>query len=194
MRKKDKNDRVVTVVLALVILFSIGALIYVSLPSENNNQQNVTNESVILTLIYKNESFNYTMSQLEGIGSFTGMGSYIKKSGTIVGPNNYTGIPVSTLVDEIPSLPNNYTVEIICSDGWTMNYTIEEVNGSVPIYNESGNKTGIGNMTMILAYEKNSEPISKKDGPLRVAFVDNHGSITNSKLWAKSVAMITILT
>ncbi|HHH79796.1 MAG TPA: hypothetical protein ENL13_02710 [Thermoplasmatales archaeon] len=124
--------------------------------------------------------------------SFTGSGRYIKKSGTIVGPNNYTGVRISMLLKDVPNLPENFTIEAIASDGYTVNYTYDEVKGYVAVYNESGNETGIGNLTMIIAYKENGVLLNESTGgPLRIAFVDE-GAISSSRLWIRSLVSLSI--
>ena len=195
-KKGEDNSRLVAVVMAVVIVISVATLIYVGLPHEGNVAQNASQgggeEKVVLTLTYGNESFNYTLDELMKMDSFTGSGRYIKKSGTIVGPNNYTGVRISMLLKDVPNLPENFTIEAIASDGYTVNYTYDEVKGYVAVYNESGNETGVGSLTMIIAYKENGELLGESTGgPLRVAFVDD-GAISSSSLWIRSVTAILI--
>jgi len=57
--------------------------------------------------------------------------------------------------------------------------------GHVPVYDESGNETGTGNLMMIIAYKENGVLLNESTGgPFRVAFVDD-GAISNSKLWVR---------
>lgn len=194
---EKKADRLVTAILAVVIIIAVAALIYVNLPheestSQNNSSNNQTNEQAYLVISYGNESFNYTMSELMNMESYTGSGGYIKKSGTIVGPDNYTGVNVSTLLQEFSNLPSNYTLTVTASDGYTVGYTYDEIKGHVPVYDESWNETGTGNLTMIIAYKENGVLLNESTGgSFRVAFVDD-GAISSSKLWARYVARLSI--
>jgi hypothetical protein len=122
------------------------------------------------------------------------MGSYKNKVGTITGPNTYTGIIISVLLDTIPSLPANYTFHAIASDDYARNYTTDELNGHVTVYNDTGADIGIGNLTMIIAYKENGAFLNATTkGPLRIAFVDDQPSITNSGLWLSSLVKIEII-
>ena len=194
--KGEDNNRFVAAVMAVVIIISVVTLVYVNIPHEENVAQNTFQGGgegkVVLTLTFGNESFNYTLDGLMKMEGFTGSGGYIKKSGTIVGPNNYTGVRISMLLKDVPNLPQNFTMEAIASDGYTVNYTYDEVKGYVAVYNESGNETGVGSLTMIVAYKENGELLTESTGgPLRVAFVDD-GAISSSRLWIRSVTAILI--
>jgi len=186
----DKNsDKLVTIVLAIVIILCIGTLVYVNIPQEKQTTQKPGPEveRPVLTISYGSESFNYTLDELIETESFTGSGGFIKRSGTVVGPNNYTGVRISTLLNDVSHLPQSFTLEATASDGYTVNYTYDEIKGHVMVYNESGGETGIGNLTMIIAYKENGVLLNESTGgPLRVAFVDD-GAISSSSLWIRSV-------
>jgi len=191
----DKNsDKLVTIVLAIVIILCIGTLVYVNIPQEKQTTQKPGPEveRPVLTISYGSESFNYTLDELIETESFTGSGGFIKRSGTVVGPNNYTGVRISTLLNDVSHLPQSFTLEATASDGYTVNYTYDEIKGHVMVYTESGGETGIGNLTMIIAYKENGVLLNESTGgPLRVAFVDD-GAISSSSLWIRSVTAILI--
>ena len=98
------------------------------------------------------------------------------------------------LLNTIPSLPTNYTFHAIASDDYARNYSINELNGHVTIFNETGSEIGTGNLTMIIAYKENGVFLNESTkGPLRIAFVDEQPSITNSGLWLSSLVKIEII-
>ena len=45
---------------------------------------------------------------------------------------------------------------------------------------------------MILAYEFDGSPVDADDGPLRMAFINEDGNLTDGSLWAKLVVNLTI--
>lgn len=45
---------------------------------------------------------------------------------------------------------------------------------------------------MVLAYDMDGSPIDADDGPLRIAFVNDDGNLTDGSLWAKLVVNLTI--
>ena len=91
------------------------------------------------------------------------------------------------------NLPSNYSILVNTSDFTTFNYNKSVINGQVEIYNESGNITQTGGVTMILAYKQDGIYLTDTDdGPLRIAFVNN-GKITSSQLWARMVVSFEII-
>jgi hypothetical protein len=209
MPTENKSNKIITIVLAVIITLAAITVIYISLPQnkenektsdENNGQQdgnNPTEESVILTVIYGDEQTNYTLEELEALDSYTGTGGYIKTKALptviITGPYEYTGVSITLLLNQINNLPENYSIIIKASDDWTTEYNQSQIQGDVAVYNESGNITGTGGVTMLLAYKEDGEYINEStDGSLRIVYVDDE-AITSSSQWAKMVVSIEIV-
>ena len=189
----EKNDKIVTVTFIIILIAAIGAYIYVSLPkSEKEITQEEQGASYVLTVRYGDESKNYTLDDLKSMPSISGYGGYVKKNNVTVGPNLYRGVPLEYILQEF-SLPENYSITVIASDGYEKDYSIDMIRGKVDIYNESGNYIGVGNLTMILAYEKDGSALGEDEGPLRVAFVSEEGYLTLSNLWIRNVVSIEIV-
>ena len=166
---------------------------------EDDEKTNGENETPldILTIVFGDYQVNYTLSEIETLDSYSGTGGYIKSNDIISDILEYTGVQITTLIDEIPNVPENYNISVVSSDGWTVNFTKNQTLGIVDVYNETGviieNETAV----MILAYKEDGSYYSEIDpdsetGPLRIAFVDD-GVITSSKLWAKMVVSIEII-
>jgi len=107
----------------------------------------------LLTVRVGSQFHNYTLNNLTILNSVTGSGSYINQTGKITGPFTYTGVTVGMLLSTIPSLPTTYTFHAIASDGYNRNYSMDEVNGHVMLFNQNGAEIGTGNLTMIIAYK-----------------------------------------
>lgn len=201
---EEKTNKIITAVLAIIIIVAAIATLYVNLPKDTqNNNENTgetndqSNESVTaLTVIIGEEQMNYTLEELESLEAFSGSGSYIKTGWLptveIEGPFNYTGISITTLLDQLENLPENYTITVEASDGYTKEYNTSYITGNVDIYNETGNITGTGGVTLLLAYmEENSYINESAGGSIRIVYVDD-GAITSSGLWVKNVISIEI--
>lgn len=189
----EKNDKIVTVTFIIILIAAIGAYIYVSLPkSEKEITQEKQGTSYVLTVRYGDEVKNYTLDDLKSMPSISGYGGYVKKNNVTVGPNLYKGVSFEYLLQEF-SLPENYSITVIASDGYEKDYSMDMIRGKVDIYNESGNYIGVGNLTMILAYEKDGSALGDDEGPLRVAFVSEEGYLTPSNLWIRNVVSIEIV-
>ena len=198
--QEDKFNKYISVVLAVVIIAAVGVYAYTHLvekePATSGSDQPpvVEPEQTLLTVSVGSEIFNYSLNQLMELDSIAGSGKYINKVGKITGPHNYTGVSMSVLLGTIESLPENYTLQAIASDGYSVNYSMDEVNGQVSVYNETGDEIGTENMMMIIAYKENGELLNETTGgPLRVAFVDEQGFITSSGMWLRSLVKIEII-
>jgi hypothetical protein len=181
----------------MIISLTIGCV-------ENNEKNNEEEEkpSVLLTIISNDYQANYTLDDIETMDSFLGTGRYIKTkllpdSVQISDIIEYTGLRITTLLDEIPNLPDNYNISVISDDGWNTTFTMNETLGYIDVYNETGDIISNETAVMILAYKENSSYYSDIDpdneiGPLRIAFV-GEDVITSSSLWSKMVVSIEII-
>jgi hypothetical protein len=211
MPTENKSNKIITIVLALIIIVAAITILYVGLPqNEENNtssgtsgQQGGGNQtgSVVLTVIYGDKQTNYTLQQLENLTSYPGMGGRRKNSGVIEGQGNYTGVTVIKLVELTAGGIENYS--IIATSNYkgeitNTTYNYSYVLGNVDIYdpNDPASSTPIGNggLTMVLAYKYEGDYLNESnDGKLRIAFLDENGSITYSQLWYKSVISLEIV-
>jgi len=196
-----KMNKLITGIIAVAVIIAVVVLVYVNLPSQpSSNGDNTTPPPTtrypILNITYNDYHVNYTLSELEAFPTSTGEGSYLKVNRlpnvSISGPNEYTGVTISYLLSQIPNLPTNFSITATSTDDYTVNYNTSQIQGNVEIYDESGNITGIGNVTMLVAYKEDGEYIpGTEDGPVRIVFVDD-GQITPSPLWAKMVESLII--
>jgi hypothetical protein len=199
---EKKDSKLITILLAIIIIIAIIALVYANLPEEETKEDNDNNNDIIpigeeiLSIIYESQKTNFTLSELEALEAYSGSGSYLKIGALpdiiIDGPYNFTGVKFSTLISQIDSLPKNYNITVTASDGWTSEFTKDQINGEIELYNETGEKIEEGNATMTLAYIEDNEYINENDGPLRIAFIGEN-VITASNLWSKAVEIIEII-
>ena len=164
-------------------------------PNDDANDD-VSDDEIILTLTYKEQTMEYNMSSLEKLESYTGNGGYIKTGWfpEIVtdGPFNYTGVKILDLLNEFTSLPDNYNVTVSSTDQ-IAEYNYSDVNGLVKIYNGTSTEHyTIGGVSMVLAYKKEGEYLSDSEGPLRIVYLDDEG-YTSSLLWSKYVVSIELV-
>ena len=148
-----------------------------------------SNDDAILTVSYNDNEITYSIEDLENMVSLTGYGGRLNSIGSIAGPFEYKGVPISALADEFSSIPTSYTMTSASDDGYTYNYTEDEVQGNVQVYDTEGNELEIGGVTMILAYEEEGFQ-DFPGGNLRIAYVDDEEQLTDSFLWPKNVIEI----
>ena len=195
MTHNKKSNLIISIALIIVIIIAIGVLVYINLPQEKNKQ--VIKQKGYVNIFFGENEYNYSMQKIQEFDSISGSGSFIKLGWLhdikIDGPFNYTGIEIPKLLQNIENLPDRYDIKITASDGRISNYTYNETLGIVDIYNETGNTTEYGNVSMVLAYMKDDDYIIDTDeGPLRIAFIGG-GAITSSSLWTKMVVSIEIV-
>jgi hypothetical protein len=82
-------------------------------------------------------------------------------------------------------------VTAIASDGYIMNYTYNETQGKVMVYDSEGKEIGVGGVSMVLATKENGQ--IGYDGSLRIVFINQDEPITFSALWAKYVVELKFI-
>ena len=206
MSNEEKTNKIITVAVVIVITLAALTLIYVNLTEEKEedktqDQQDESDdeepeETTLLTVIFGDEQINYTLEELEALESYTGIGQLIKDGGLpdnvfFEGPFNYTGVRISTFLDQFDDLPENYNLSVESIDRIT-EFDFSEIQGDIDIYNQTGKPIEKGGVTMLLAYKKEGEYLDETEGSLRVIFVDD-GKITLSLYWPKFVLSLEII-
>jgi PKD repeat protein len=195
-----RNSKVNNLVFGIVIIIAVGLYASTNLfekeaiKTDYIEIPNIDSQEKLLTVSYNSTDYNYSLDELmSSFKSVSGLGTKINQIGAISGPNNYTGVPISLLLQSIDDLPNNYWLIASASD-YEYNFSKESVSGKIVLYSENGNSYGLGNVTMILAYEINDECIDETSGgPLRIGFIDDKGSITHSSMWASSINKLIVI-
>ena len=137
------------------------------------------------------QSRSLYLGDLCALQQVRGRAGFLKTTGAIVGPYDLVGVPLLTVLQQAGDLPGNYSVEVTAVDGYAMMLTQAEVEGRVNTYDAQGQSTGIGSLTSILFYEQNgSRDFSGR--PLRLAFLGQGDTITDSHYWVKEVAKLTV--
>jgi len=95
----------------------------------------------------------------------------------------------------VGTLPENYSLEVLSSDGYTTYFTKSEVQGVLEAYDSTtGEPIGPRNFTMIVAYQESGELLPEEyGGPLRIAFLPEGDYMSAGHSWPKYVANLTIL-
>lgn len=182
--KTNKTAFAIYAIIALIVSI-IGAVIPASaLPS-----------TTTLTLTADSYTITKTADEILTMPSVTGIGATIK-SGTVSNLGTYTGVSMIYLCEQVGTLSSSSTVHVIATDGYTQDYTYDEVyNNALATFNVT---TGVAipneGTTMIVAYSYNGgELTSSQGGPLRVLLVSDDGVAMTAKISAKYVASITII-
>jgi hypothetical protein len=200
----SKTNKIISAVVAIAIILAIIVLVYVNLPKQTQTTDEddtpAQKESpTIFKLIYDDETQNFTLGQLERLEPYTAKGGYRTQKGSIRGVGNYTGVNITTLVNNLQPVPYRYSLQVTDAEGENTSYNFSTIIGDVNIYNtdnaSDSNPIGKGNMTMVLAYQFEGAWLNESsDGKLKIVFLDENGSITDSVLWWKKVVSIRIIT
>jgi DMSO/TMAO reductase YedYZ molybdopterin-dependent catalytic subunit len=146
-------------------------------------------EDIILT-VSGTVTLNYSMTDLLYLPSTTGIGGLRKSTGTIVGPDTYTGVTVSSLLEKVYS-GTDFSLEVEATDGYTMTFSSSQaLNGTFAYYDSSGNLAGVDNFTMLLAYQMNGQPLGET---LRIVIIGPTSPLTDGAFWVKYVGYLTVV-
>jgi hypothetical protein len=217
MVEGKNSNKIISIILAIIICFAAITILYVNLPEENSNTNEVGNDDtteenkeqqeteepvVILMMKYNGVENEYTLEELETMDTITGYGGYRTSYPMIKGQANYTGVPITAIVDSIAGSITNYSLFVVSNDsGLIQNqtYDYDTIQGNTNIYNSTNasdeTPIGTGGLTMIVCYQKDGEYLDvAKDGDIKIAFVnEDEEKITNSGLWWKFVESIEII-
>jgi hypothetical protein len=152
--------------------------------------------TIVLTIQGSSSTKNYTMTDIRTFDSKTGSAGYRKSTGTLVGPNNYTGVELAVLLDDAGGLNPGEELEIIASDDYKVVFTYEMLQGRFPAYDSlTGDYLGIGNFSVILAYEMDGGNLAPGDGKLRIACLaaDGENYLSDGSPWVKDVANLNVI-
>ena len=204
------SQKILTIALAIIIIASLGVVLYTTfVPPPNteditdsnpdqSSDSDMQKEPIVLTITADNITQQYTMTQVQNMESYTGFGGFRTSHGFIKSQGNYTGIKIPTLIEDIIDSSSFSQITVIATDGYSINYTYEEVYGNVSVFDASNasneDPIGEGGVHMLLAYEFEGKPLNiTTDGQLKIAYVNGSDAITSSKYWAKFVAEIQII-
>jgi len=197
-----KTNKILGAIVAIAIIISVIVFVYVNLPKQpgTSSDDNIPPEAnpTVLTLIYDDQQINYTMALLERLEPYTAKGGYRNLLGIIKGYGNYSGVNITTLIDNFQNIPPQYSLQVTDEKGEILMYNFTTISGQVDIYNpENTSEVLKGNMTMVLAYKYEgnwlNETNNGSDGKLKIVFLDEQGSITKASLWWKKVVSIRII-
>ncbi len=152
-------------------------------------------KKVELTIVGpNNEVKELTMDDIKSLPAVEGKGGLITSTGVVKGPHTYKGVPLAELLKLVNGLSPECDVKVVAEDGYEMLFTYDQVMGhNFTTYDTQGNEVPPkGDLTPILAYEMNGEPI-EKSGPLKIAILSSEGQITEGHFWVKFVKKIEVV-
>ncbi len=133
-------------------------------------------EGILLSVEKSGVLAEYTLADLEQLEVITAQGTFTNSAGVDY-TATYTGVPLTTLIG---NLPDDATVRVTASDGYSMNYPVEML---------VDRHEGI----WILAFKENGECMPLDPGYLRIVQVGEGNPHFTSSLSARMVERIEIL-
>lgn len=179
-------------IISVLILTGAGLGIYFGAFYEQ-----IPDTNVVLTLQGSSSTKNYTMTEIRDFVNITGYAGYRKSTGTLVGPNLYKGVEISTLLNDVGGLAGGEELEIVSSDNYKVIFTYDMLQGHFPAYDSTtGDYLGVGNFSIILAYEMDGGNLDPGDGKLRIAAVAEDGEmyLSDGSPWVKDVVELNVIT
>jgi len=187
-----KNDVITALILFLLILTAC------SVTSDENQSGQLSNDTgPILEIIGLDKTVSLTLSELKAMQGTTGWGGTISSAGVISPPNQLKGVSLRSLAELVGGLQTGMGVNIIAKDGYGMTMSYEQiVNGDFITYDPgTGEENSVeGPLQVIVAYERDGEPISAEDdGPLRLFIVsEKNDNIVDGHWSVKWVTQIRL--
>jgi hypothetical protein len=134
-------------------------------------------------------------SEIAKLPTFSGYGGYKSSGGMLGGFGNYSGVQLLTLLNLVGGITANQTVTITGSDGYSMVYTYQQVNGQGYITYDSvtgSESSATQPLTVVLAYYCNGTTLTSDVGPLRLVILGPQRLLTEGHFWTKLVDKIEV--
>lgn len=151
---------------------------------------------VALTVVSGSTTKTYTLAQLQAMPPTTGYGSTKNKAGVISGPDKYTGVSLTSLIDTVGGMTDTQSVKITAKDAFSKTFTYKQVylGGDFNIFDEAGNPAVAAiKPYVLLAYSKNGSPLDATVGPVQTVIIAAYDQVTENSLWVKLTVKIEII-
>ena len=153
--------------------------------------------ATVLTIVGPSGTRTFTVADLQTMGAVTGQGGFTcPPTPGVTGPDEYTGVELSALLDEVGGLTDESIVSVAATDDYVMTYTAEQVrNGTYATYDPAtGMETEADESPKtVLAYAKAGSPLGEDEGPLRLVFLTaKPAQVVEGFLWIKWAVRISV--
>jgi hypothetical protein len=180
---------------AIIALLSIAMVGIVAW--QPNMQANASLQPMTLTVVALNGTqIILNQNEIGNLTSYQAYGGLRKSSGTIANLGNYTGVPITTLLNMVGGIRNGYSVKIMALGSSPYSQTLSYPNLNGTGLNTYSSTTGAlvqhnQTLTPMLAYYYNGANLTS-GGPLRLVIVGPEGLCTDGKLWVQNVSRLEI--
>ena len=206
-KRKGSQNYTTIVAIILIILIAAGAYYFTRNPASPPDDQNQTEpgtngpetpsipEFEIVVEGPADESVTVGPSDFEEMTKVEMEGGLLTSAGTIKGPYNYTGVPLSEVLELVGGASENNSIRITAADGYAMVFTWEELNGDFLTFNPvTGDEMEAEEQLIpVLAYEEDDEFLIEGHGPIRLVILGDEGLISEGHYWIKQVTVIDVI-
>ncbi|NLE22027.1 MAG: molybdopterin-dependent oxidoreductase [Actinobacteria bacterium] len=142
---------------------------------------------VVLTVKGDDATRTFTMAELKALPSYVGYAGSKSSTGVITPPSRYKGVPLTDLADLVGGVSEANGITIVAEDGYGMTFSYRQITGDGfttfdPATGEE--EPADGELTVIVAYEHEGEPIPDEDGPLKLAIAQDTPAQVTEGHWA----------
>jgi DMSO/TMAO reductase YedYZ molybdopterin-dependent catalytic subunit len=142
---------------------------------------------VVLTVRGDDATRTFSMAQLRALPAYEGHAGIKSSTGVITPPSKYKGVPLTELADLVGGISEANGVTIVAKDGYGMTFSYRQIAGGGfttfdPATGEE--EPADGELTPIIAYEHEGEPIPEEDGPLKLAIAQAAPAQVTEGHWA----------
>lgn len=206
--RKGSHNYTVLIAIVLILVVAGGAYYFMRSPSsptdgnfnqtgeETNGEEkpNIPDFEIELTG-EEGETFTISLSDYEKMTEIELFGGYKTSAGSIRGPNKFTGIPLSEVLNISGEISDENSIRITAADGYAMVFTWEELNGDFLTFDPAtGNEVEAGKeLIPVLAYMQDDEPLFEGSGPFRLVILGEEGLITEGHFWIKQVTNVEVI-
>lgn len=206
---KAKAGRFIWVVLSLVVLAFACMTVVACEEEEESAEPTATLEAATptseegsegsgvaaLTVTKESASESFTLDDVQAMPAEEGWGGLMNSVGEISGPFEYKGVPLLDLVESVGELGEEDAVRIEAKDGYAMTFSYEQLTGGdfTTLDSKTGEEVPHDELTVIVAYEEDGEPLGEQTGPLRIAILSDEDQVTEGHWWIKWVTKIDIV-
>jgi hypothetical protein len=156
----------------------------------------VATTPVILTVINGAQTTTFSLAQLQQFPPLTATTGSIGKTNTLSGPDQYIGVELIDLINNVGGFTSTNSVKISASDGYSKTLTYAQImNGTgITVLDSTGaTVTPITSPVPFLVYTKNGAALDSDTGPLLLGFFTSPTQYTQSSMWVKKIVKIEII-
>jgi DMSO/TMAO reductase YedYZ molybdopterin-dependent catalytic subunit len=142
---------------------------------------------VVLTVRGDDATRTFSMAQLKALPAYEGYAGIKSSTGVITPPSKYKGVPLTDLADLVGGISEANGVTIVAKDGYGMTFSYRQIAGDGfttfdPATGEE--EPADGELTVLIAYDHEGEPIPEDDGPLKLAIAQDTPAQVTEGHWA----------